>query len=304
MSQMCGNLGVNVVAEGKAGHVWCFGVKPAQSTNLDSPLRIANWYEDMTKAGTYLNIINSKSGDTYPNNFQRAILLQWEMVTGTSTRTVAIGPTVIAINGMGPSSTSSAGFKTFNNLREFGTFGRSTIIRAPAWSPSANMLPSNIWMWDSQALSQKLNVQAMVPGIFADSFYKDDIEATKAGPLIANPLTEQLLQMSPCLQAGSGPGNYNMACLQNTFVVAGGDLKKGKLATENGGLFQLNAIGSIQNIQEYLNGLYTVASTGKNPDGSLVTGTPLEILSLLTGVHGFTTAEVEPVIRRLMKDYA
>ena len=34
-----------------------------------------------------------------------------------------------------------------------------------------------------------------------------------------------------------------------------------------------------------------------------VPGTPLEILSLLTGVHGFTTAEVEPVIRRLMKDY-
>ena len=35
-----------------------------------------------------------------------------------------------------------------------------------------------------------------------------------------------------------------------------------------------------------------------------VPGTPLEILNLLTGVHGFTTAEVEPVIRRLMKDYA
>jgi len=35
-----------------------------------------------------------------------------------------------------------------------------------------------------------------------------------------------------------------------------------------------------------------------------VPGTPLEILNLLTGVHGFTTSEVEPVIRRLMKDYA
>jgi hypothetical protein len=35
-----------------------------------------------------------------------------------------------------------------------------------------------------------------------------------------------------------------------------------------------------------------------------VPGTPLEILNLLTGVHGFTTAEVEPVIRRLMKDYS
>jgi hypothetical protein len=34
-----------------------------------------------------------------------------------------------------------------------------------------------------------------------------------------------------------------------------------------------------------------------------VPGTPLEILNLLTGVHGFTTAEVEPVIRRLMKEY-
>ena len=277
MSQMCGNLGVNVKQDGKAGDVWCFGVKPPQSNNMEIPVRIANWYEDLSKTGTYVNVVNSKMGDNYVNNFARAVLLQWEMATGNSVRTVAINPTMIGIDGMAPSSTSKDGFKSFNNLREFGNFARSSIIRSPVWSPTANIVPTAVWIWGTRPLSQKLNIQAMVPGIFADSYYKDDFETTKAGPLIANPITEQLLQMSPCLQPGSGPGNYSLDCLKNTFVVAGGDITKGALATKNGGLYQLNAIGSLQNIQDYLDDLYTIASTGKRTDGTLVTGTPMEV---------------------------
>jgi hypothetical protein len=56
------------------------------------------------------------------------------------------------------------------------------------------------------------------------------------------------------------------------FIGAGGDPYAGKLATDNGGLAQLNKYGdgSMDTISAYLNGLYTMIMTGRDANGKRV----------------------------------
>jgi hypothetical protein len=77
---------------------------------------------------------------------------------------------------------------------------------------------------------------------------------------------------SPCLAAGQVAGKYGMKCLLSMFIGAGGDPYAGKLATENGGLAQLNQYddGSMDSISAYLNGLYTMIMTGRDSSGKRV----------------------------------
>lgn len=217
----------------------------------------------------------SKYGDNYVASYQRAIMLQWESVSTESKRTIGFEPTIIALNGIGP-STNSGGINTFTSLRRFGTFSNSNIIQKPRWMDNSKLKQNEYWIWDNRPLSQQLQFTVVVPGIFADSFYEEDREISNFGPFFGNPNISKMLNSSPCAQSNQSPGKYNTSCLQNIFLSFGGNIEKGAIAKTNGGLSQLNSLGSIEQIENYLSNLYTIATTAYDNSGKLVGSNSVE----------------------------
>ena len=261
----------------KMGHSWCYGAKPPP-TNTGA-VTISN------RTLPFFNTFGSESDpsqEDQPNQwseygdyqaaYNRGILLQWEIADGSGTRIVPFEPTIVGINGMGPSTISSEG-NTFKILRRMGTFSKSTLISAPRPSKSSLMLTNQFWIWSNLANAQTVKFDVKVPGIFMNTFYPEDAAVAGRGPLIGNPDTMNLLRTSPCLKDGQSAGKYSIDCLENLFVGSGGDMFRGKLATQNGGLSQLNAIGDMDAIAGHLDNLYRLATTGRDATGNKVGGT-------------------------------
>lgn len=263
---------------GGMGHSWCYGVKPPQ-TNGNA---ITMFNVTLPFFGTLGNLSEpsqedmptqwSEYGD-YQAAYRRAVILQWEIADGSGTRVIPFEPTIVGLNGMGPSTVSSDGTKTFKILRRMGTYAKSTLISAPRPNSSSSVLTNQFWIWSNLANSQSVSFDVKVPGIFLNTFYPEDAAVAGKGPLIGNPDTMQLLRTSPCLKEGQAAGKYNIDCLANLFVGSGGDIYRGKLAKENGGLSQLNKMGDMDAISEYLGNLYTLATTGRDATGNKVGGT-------------------------------
>ncbi len=266
------------------GNAWCYGVKPP-STNGNGGMTmfnaVANFFNPVGNTEPSQNDMPgqwSEYGD-YQAPYNRAVLLQWEVADGSGTRVIPFEPTIVGINGMGPSTVSSDGYKTFKILRRMGTFSKSTLIMAPRPSGLSQMISNQFWIWSNQANSQTVRFSTKVPGIFLQPFYPEDGAIASRGPLVGNPATMDLLKTSPCLKDGQKAGKYSIDCLSNLFVGAGGDIYRGKLAKENGGLAQLNAmkdadgnLADMDAISEYLNNLYTLATTGRDASGQRVGG--------------------------------
>lgn len=269
----------------KLGGSWCYGVKPPQSTNQVIPASILHWFESFGANSDPSQAdqpnIWSRYGSDYQAPFERAILLQWEMANGVSNRSIAFEPTIMQVNNQGPSSTTSDGGRTFKILRRFGTFQKSSIIQSPRPTRSSSMLQNQFWIWGNDPKSQQMQFVANVPGIFLDSFYKEDRVLASVGPLVGDPSTAKLLRVSPCLKTGQAAGKYGIDCLQNLFVSSGGDIKNGKLVKTNGGLSQLNKLGDMDAIQEYLNTQYSIATTGKDATGNKIGSTSEERASMI-----------------------
>lgn len=274
-SSGCGSTGINVCStqsgtwnDGK-GHAWCYGVKPPQSTNMSIGAYIFNFFTSRGKESQPSQegqpSIWSEHGADYQAQYTRAVLLQWESEDGK--RIVGFEPSIVAVNGQGPSTVGSDGSMTFQILRRFGTFNKSAIIMAPRPRAGSPMLTNQYWIWSNQPLSQTVQFGVKVPGIFAPPVYAEDAAVVTRGPLISDPETAKLLRTSPCMKDDQKPGAYSIECLTNLFVSAGGNPTSGKLATTNGGLSQLNANGSMDDIAAYLNGLYALATTGRDADG-------------------------------------
>jgi hypothetical protein len=132
------------------------------------------------------------------------------------------------------------------------------------------MLKNQFWIWSNKKLSQKVKFTAKIPGIFLDSYYIEDTNIARNGPLISDPSLNSLLNVSPCLKEGQIAGKYSIECLKNLFISSGGDINLGKLAKENEGLTQLNKKGDMDFITDYLSNLYSTATTGKDENGKKV----------------------------------
>jgi hypothetical protein len=286
----CGTANsINQWNEGKLGASWCFGVKPPKSIGEKVFMKEAlPWFNTLGSGSnpSQESLPNQWSqftvdGEDYQARSDRAIILQWEMTSGTSVRTVSFQPTIIAVNGNGPSFTSADGSRTFRILRQFGTFTKSQDIFSPRPTDSTKMLKNQFWFWSNQPLSQQVKFTAQIPGTFLDSFYPEDTITARNGPLITNVNTQSLLRTSPCMKEGQLPGKYSMDCLQNLFVSSGGDIVNGKMVTTNGGLLQLNQKGDMEAIQSYLMDLYDVATTGKDSDGKRVGSTSKERATII-----------------------
>ena len=255
---VCGVKGVNQSSE-RQGDIWCYGLRPPQSDNMIDMVKIANWDEK--------NI--SAFGPTNTTPFKRAVLLQWEMVSGHSNRFVGFESTITHVQGVGPSSVVG-GVNIFSNLKTFGQYANASNIYYPVFNSDSKMAGTRVWLWTTNQLNQQAVFNVTVPGIFMDSFYAEDLETSAYGPLIGDPAIAAKLQSSPCLQKNQTAGLYDLSCLQSAFLAAGGDINKGLLVLQNGGLTQLNTLGSLNAISNYLDNQYSIATTGKDMSGNLV----------------------------------
>lgn len=255
-------------------HSWCYGIKPPQSDNRSAMNNGVNAFfatlgdqSEPSQAG-----LGSKFSqfDEYQAPYYRAVILQWEMSNGSNTRTVSFEPSIIGINGQGPSSVSTDGSRTFKVLRRMGSFSKSTTILAPRPGGGSQILTNQFWIWSNQPKSQSVTFDVQVPGIFMDPYYPEDRAIAPRGPLISSDETMKLLRTSPCLKDGQSAGQYSIECLTNLFVSSGGDPYMGKIATSGGGLADLNKLGDMDAIAAYLDDLYQLATTGRDNSGNRV----------------------------------
>ena len=117
-------------------------------------------------------------------------------------------------------------------------------------------------------------VDVKVPSTFKDTFYPEDMPIASRGPLIGNKASLDLLKVLPCDQQGQLPGKYSKACLEYMFTANGGNLLKGKIVLEDGGIMQLNELGDQDSINYYLKNLYTIATTGRDLEDVVAGSTP------------------------------
>jgi hypothetical protein len=264
LSKQCGSKGYNEDTKIMKGDIWCYGVKPPQSINNKNDgtkATIAPWFESYGSEQS-VQYRNSE------NPFKRGILLQWEMVSGQSNRNVGFESTIVAVDGIKPSRVSG-GINEFSNLALLGKFANPNSMKPTFVVGSSKISGNGQWIWVKQPLSQSVIFTAVIPGIFLDSFYKEDRAVSMYSPLIGNPDLAKSMS-TPC--GDSEDGNFTTQCLKSVFASAGGNTTTGELVTKNGGLLQLNTIGSgsLQEIESYLDNLYTIATTGKNILGEKV----------------------------------
>jgi hypothetical protein len=247
---------------------WCYGFKPTKSVNITIPTYIYEFFDSFgSKAQPAQGVsLYSEYSDSVSNNppglSERGILIQWEM-SGSQNRTVSFMPTMTKVGPNNLKTNPSA-------LRLLGPYAKSSLIRGPAWSSKSSMQKNQFWFWSSARTSQTATFTALVPGYLENPYYEDDLQNAPLGPLITNPSTMELLKTSPCFADGQEAGSYSAACLLTLFEGAGGDASKGTLATENGGLSQLNSFGDLSSISEYLSGLYITATSGKDSNGNVI----------------------------------
>jgi hypothetical protein len=187
---------------------------------------------------------------------RRGVIGQWEM-EGSSRRKVEFNRTV---TGTVTNGTPMQGTKL---LRKFGSLGGG---RQMAASSATNISPNAIWVWNNQQQHEVAGFMSFIPGFYSDPHYSQDNSVAGSAPLLGLAATAAALQLGPCMAMGQVSGNYSQACLLNLFQGAGGDPLNGKLAQT--GLTQLNARGSMDEISDYLNDLYTLATTGRNSSGT------------------------------------
>jgi len=280
---------------GDKSNAWCYGVKPPVSTNMVQGLTsyIENFFESFGNQttpvqGNSLYSQFSNNPDYQGPLLYRAVLLQWEMANDSTKRTVPFEPTVVKVDRYPVSSTSGRAI-----LKRFGTFSGSSAINLPKPGRS-KIMRSTQWLWGKDARSQTVQFDVQVPGVLLDPVYKEDGSAAARGPLLNNQNTLKLLNSSPCLKEGQVAGNYGMPCLMNLFSGVGGDLQKGLLARENGGLLQLNKLGDSDAIADYLYGLYSLARTGRDANGVAPKGTPAQRSAVINDasqkLYGFDIA--------------
>lgn len=192
------------------------------------------------------------------NNGQtrRGIIGQWEM-EGSATRRVEFNRAVTA------TVTNGKTMQGTKLLRKFGSKGGGTQMVATS---APNISSNAIWVWNNQQQHAVAGFMSFVPGFYSNPHYSQDTTAAGGAPLLGLASTAAALQVGPCMAAGQESGKYSQACLVNLYEGAGGDSLNGKLAQT--GLTQLNAKGTMDSISDYLNGLYTIATTGRDNAGN------------------------------------
>lgn len=275
------------------GHSWCFGVKPPPSNNFVSFYgKVEPWFVSIYGDGLPSQANNpniwSKYGVDYQAPFQRAVVMQWEHTADPKRMAQSFEPSITAVNDLTANivradiGTSVVSVKTFRALRRLGTFSSSKVIMNPRPQRGDPMLTNQFWLWGPSAKNATVKFTASIPGTFLLPVYNEDKNIVRRGQLITKKETFDFLQVSPCLKDGQNPGAYSPECLATLFASAGGDLQNGKLprmgmvdpygGVVGNGIMDLNKLGDMDNISQYLTNLYKIATTGRDINGMRVGG--------------------------------
>jgi len=114
-----------------------------------------------------------------------------------------------------------------------------------------------------------------MPFTFLDTS-SEEVSRCTAGPYVTTETAAAFLDSDPCYKKGSGPGNYNLECLQNTMD-ANGCLSEGKgypkdsataakLLTDSNG-----KVRTIDNIANYIYEQAVITATGVDMAGNTLT---------------------------------
>ena len=120
----------------------------------------------------------------------------------------------------------------------------------------------------------RMTLATRYPFTFAD---QGSQEATicKNSPFVTKSASSEFLNSDPCYRKGSGPGKYNVECLQSVFL-ANGCTEQGKAypksTTETSGLLYEGASAlTLNRIADKVYALAVLTSTGIKPDGTKAT---------------------------------
>ena len=289
----CGNIGMNDTPGANAG-AWCYGIKPPVGTYAspnEFETEVKPWFELHNPMDPPLEDkgpMNSRyNGGEYEAPNYRGVIVQWEMPhADPKRRRFPVEPSIISVNGMGPNTTTSDGFKIFKILRRLGTFGSSQMIVRPRPADIPNMLSNQYWIWANLKGNNEFRFGAKVPGIYRDPFYREDIARCPRAPMVGQQATLNLMKVSPCLKDNQVAGNYSIECLTTLFRSAGGVLDMGKLSptVDSANIDKLMYTDSTKktgprdqdDIMAMLDNLYSIASRGRDSNGEPITGTPRE----------------------------
>ena len=116
-----------------------------------------------------------------------------------------------------------------------------------------------------------MTLSAIIPFTFVETT-TEEASLCMDGPFITNSSSSQVLQSDPCYAKGSGPGNYNLECLQNIWAT-NGCTPSGKSYPQDASSMSLlmsNLDGSIRTSNEIANFIYNkalITSTGIDENG-------------------------------------
>ena len=124
-------------------------------------------------------------------------------------------------------------------------------------------------------LSMRLTVYS--PFSFMSTLSQEATLCT-GSPFITKPESARLLNSDPCYARGSGPGNYNLDCLQQVFQNNGCGLSAATLdksafpaTNTKGAALMINSDGTFRNISDIADSIYQAAmstATGLGADGN------------------------------------
>jgi hypothetical protein len=282
----CGTHGFNVSSQPEAG-AWCYGVKPPvgryfEQGMFDTVIEpfFFTYLNDIEPSQSNRATMTSQHGMNYVAPYYRGIILQFESAGGGTIRRHPIESAITTVNDMDPSSVTLEGLKSFRMLRRRGTYKASQLIVSPKPRSSgpSSVIVNQYWLWGHVTDSSVFKLTAKVPGIYSQAHYLEDNMVCPSGPIIKNPETFKLLRISPCAREGQVPGKYDQECMVNLFSSAGGDPNMGTLSPiypegMEAALFKSDGTPRTEDeIVEFYAYNYTVATSGRDPDGNAVGG--------------------------------
>lgn len=241
----CGANGTNVYGTSSDFRgATCYGIKPSL-------------YDDYSATNTAVMPFTQQpsSRDSRFGRIERgvrAIIAQWENTYDLANAY----KTAIPFEGTVSSDT-----------KRLGSFANSGFISAPHAKDFPTFLSNQYWIWSGTG--QKAVFRCKVPATFLPPVYDEDAVLTVGKPLISQRSSLSSGKVSPCTIPP-----YTAQCLLSLFSAAGGDIAKGTLSPTIGGaaaIQELQAQGSQESISNYVNGLYGVAITGTNANGTVAT---------------------------------
>lgn len=215
------------------------------------------------------------------NNVRRGIVGLWESM-GRVPRSVPLDISVTHLNGYAISNIGPD---------KIGTLGGSKAFKNKVSTSNAPGIPGNLfWFWAKDNYLAKVDITTVIPATLADPTVPEDINLCPTGPIASTQEAIIRLEAGVCDKPlngqPQGPGNYSDECIRNLYLSAGCK-KEGKAFPSDANkkkAFTTNPLTgdnyTMDEVQNNLDDLYSIANTGKNINGDIFEQTTIEEYSI------------------------